>query len=104
MLLENMCGSIGSGSIYGGLASLLTTSKPEALLGKRVGVFAFSAGTGAFFSLRFTGSTSVISKRMDLQQRLRDVKILSGAQLVHAVQVRFSSFSYRNQLQLTPCH
>ena len=76
MLLARKLGNLGNGSVFGSLASVLASVKAEGLQGKRVGVFAHGGGTAVFFSLHITGNTAVINKRLDLEERLANIKVV----------------------------
>jgi 3-hydroxy-3-methylglutaryl CoA synthase len=76
MLLARKLGNLGNGSVFGSLASVLASAKAEELQGKRVGVFTHGGGTAVFFSLRITGNTAVINKRLDLEERLANMKVV----------------------------
>ncbi|KXX76839.1 Hydroxymethylglutaryl-CoA synthase [Madurella mycetomatis] len=65
------CGNMYCGSVYGGLASLIGLVDSSALQGKRIGVFSYGSGLAAsFFSLRVTGSTEKIAKKLDIPNML----------------------------------
>jgi hydroxymethylglutaryl-CoA synthase len=65
------CGNMYCGSVYGGLASLISLVDSSTLQGKRIGVFSYGSGLAAsFFSLRVTGSTEKIAKVLDINNRL----------------------------------
>ncbi|CAA7261880.1 unnamed protein product [Cyclocybe aegerita] len=66
MILHDRHGKIptGAGSIYLGLASLITDIAPETLAGKSIGVFGFANSTSTFFGIRVAGDCSVICKQL----------------------------------------
>ena len=76
MLLARKLGNLGNGSVFGSLASVLASAKAEELQGKRVGVFTRGGGTAVFFSLRIASNTAVINKRLDLEERLANIKVV----------------------------
>ncbi len=85
------CGNMYTGSLYGGLASLLSRVDSDALQDKRVSFFAFGSGCAAsFFSVKIVGSTRLISEKMDLLRRLAEMKIVPCEEYVAGMKV--SSF------------
>jgi hydroxymethylglutaryl-CoA synthase len=77
-----------TGSLYGGLASLLSRVDSETLQGKRVSMFAFGSGCAAsFFALRVVGSTAEISEKLDLIERLAAMKVVPVEEYVSAMKV-----------------
>lgn len=65
------CGNMYCGSVWAGLASLVSHVEPAKLEGKRVGLFSYGSGLAASFtSLRIVGSTEKISKTLDIPARL----------------------------------
>jgi len=76
-------------SLYGCLASLLSTVEPAQLLGKRVSMFAFGSGcASSFFTLRVKGDTSEIREKMDLLNRLASMKVVPPQDFVDALALR----------------
>jgi hydroxymethylglutaryl-CoA synthase len=66
-----MCGNMYCGSVYGGLASLISNIAPKTLQGKRLGVFSYGSGlASSLFSLKVVGDTSEMSEKLNLQERL----------------------------------
>lgn len=77
-----------TGSLYGGLASLISRVDSDTLQGKRVSLFAFGSGCAAsFFALRVTGSTKEMAEKLNLTQRLRDMKVVPCTEYVEAMKV-----------------
>lgn len=69
--VPTMCGNMYCASVYGGLVSLLSNVDSATLQGKRIGVFSYGSGlASSLFSLRVNGSTDVIQKALNLQERL----------------------------------
>lgn len=65
------CGNMYCGSVWAGLASLVSHVEPATLAGKRVGLFSYGSGLAASFtSFRVVGDTSKISKTLDIPARL----------------------------------
>ncbi|KEY70778.1 hypothetical protein S7711_03273 [Stachybotrys chartarum IBT 7711] len=69
--VATLCGNMYTGSVWGGLASLLAFVDPKSLEGKRIALFSFGSGLAAsFFSLKINGSVETISKTLDIPARL----------------------------------
>lgn len=65
------CGNMYCGSVWGGIASLLSIVDPAELKGKRIGAFSYGSGMAAsFFSFRVNGDVSNIHKTLDIPSRL----------------------------------
>ncbi|KAK5652725.1 hypothetical protein OQA88_9578 [Cercophora sp. LCS_1] len=69
--VATMCGNMYCGSVWGGLASLLSHIDSASLQGKRIGLFSYGSGLAASFcSFRVVGSTEKISQVLDIPNRL----------------------------------
>lgn len=69
--VATMCGNMYCGSVWGGLASLLSFVDSSALEGKRIGLFSYGSGLAAtFMSFRINGSVETISKNLNIPARL----------------------------------
>lgn len=69
--VATMCGNMYCGSVWGGLASLISYIDSSSLQGKRIGLFSYGSGLAASFcSFRVEGSTEKISKILNIQERL----------------------------------
>jgi hydroxymethylglutaryl-CoA synthase len=91
MACSRRLGNMYTASLYGCLASLLSTVEPTQLLGKRVSMFAFGSGcASSFFTLRIKGDTSEIREKMDLIKRLANMKVVPPQEFVDALAVRFT--------------
>ncbi|KAG7444984.1 hydroxymethylglutaryl-CoA synthase [Guyanagaster necrorhizus] len=89
MACSKRLGNMYTGSLYGCLASLLSTVEPVILLGKRVSLFAFGSGCAAsFWTLRIKGDTSEIREKMDLLNRLASMKVVPPQEFVDALNLR----------------
>ncbi|KAM5382750.1 hypothetical protein ACJZ2D_002333 [Fusarium nematophilum] len=65
------CGNMYCGSVWGGLASLISVVDNKALEGKRIGLFSYGSGLAAsFMSFRINGSVEHISNVLDIPGRL----------------------------------
>jgi hydroxymethylglutaryl-CoA synthase len=88
MACSKRLGNMYTASLYGCLASLVSTVEPQTLLGKRVSLFAFGSGCAAsFFTLRVKGDTSVIREKLDLMSRLAQMKVVPPQEFVDALLV-----------------
>jgi hydroxymethylglutaryl-CoA synthase len=91
MACSRRLGNMYTASLYGCLASLLSTVEPAQLLGKRVSMFAFGSGcASSFFTLRVKGDTSEIREKMDLIKRLASMKVVPPQEFVDALAVRLN--------------
>lgn len=69
--VATLCGNMYCGSVWGGLASLISHIDDATLQGKRIGLFSYGSGLAAsFFSFKVVGSTEKISKVLDIPSRL----------------------------------
>ncbi|TKW58475.1 Hydroxymethylglutaryl-CoA synthase [Colletotrichum tanaceti] len=69
--VATLIGNMYCGSVWGGVASLLSYVDAATLSGKRVGVFSYGSGLAAsFLSLRINGDISPIAKALDIPARL----------------------------------
>jgi hydroxymethylglutaryl-CoA synthase len=83
------CGNMYTASLYGGLASLLSTVTPEVLKGKRIAMFAFGSGcASSYWGITVKGDTSEIRSKMDLMARLNAMKVVPCEDFVEALKVR----------------
>jgi len=89
MACAKRCGNMYTASLYGGLASLLSTIEPKDLHGKRISMFAFGSGcASSFYTLRVKGSTAEIREKMDLHNRLKAIKVVPVQEYVDAMKLR----------------
>ena len=89
MACAKRCGNMYTGSLYGGLASLISTVPSEKLMGKRVLMFAFGGGCAAsLYALRFIASPERVANKMDLFRRLDGMIVTSVEDYVVAMKVR----------------
>jgi len=89
MACSRRLGNMYTASLYGCLASLISTVEPAQLKGKRVSLFAFGSGCAAsFFTLRVKGSTNEIREKMDLLNRLANMKVVPCQEFVDALALR----------------
>lgn len=69
--VATMCGNMYCGSVWGGLASLISYIDSSSLQGKRIGLFSYGSGLAASFcSFKVEGSTEKIAKVLNIQERL----------------------------------
>jgi len=94
MACSRRLGNMYTASLYGCLASLLSSVDPAVLLGKRVSLFAFGSGcTASFFTLRIKGDTSEIRNKMDLLDRLANMKVVPCQEYVDSLELREKNHS-----------
>ncbi|KAH9975383.1 hydroxymethylglutaryl-CoA synthase [Lactifluus volemus] len=83
------CGNMYTASLYGGLASVLSTVEPQQLLNKRISMYAFGSGcASSFFTLRVKGDTSEIREKLDLINRLESMKVVPCQEFVDSLALR----------------
>ncbi|KAG2042708.1 hydroxymethylglutaryl-coenzyme A synthase C terminal-domain-containing protein [Suillus americanus] len=100
MACSKRLGNMYTGSLYGCLASVLSSVTPSELLGKRLSMFAFGSGCAAsFFTLRVKGDTSDIREKMDLLARLASMKLVPCQEYVDALTLREKN---HNAVNYTP--
>ena len=88
MACSKRLGNMYTASLYGCLASLLSTVEPSSLLDKRVSLFSFGSGcASSFFTLRVKGDTSLIREKMNLVNRLAQMKVVPPEEFVQALHV-----------------
>jgi len=88
MACSKRLGNMYTGSLYGCMASLLSTVEPQTLKGKRVSMYAFGSGCAAsFFCFKVKGDTSEIREKMNLVKRLADMKVVPCQDFVDALVV-----------------
>ncbi|KDQ19505.1 hypothetical protein BOTBODRAFT_28082 [Botryobasidium botryosum FD-172 SS1] len=89
MRCAKRCGNMYTASLYGGLASLISTVPSQELLGKRISMFAYGSGCAAsFYSIRVKGSTADICEKMDLLNRLQSMEVVPCEEYVAAMKLR----------------
>lgn len=83
------CGNMYSGSLYGGLASVVANTQDEDFKGKRVLMYSFGSGSAAsVFVIRVDGSTEEIRTKLDLNNRLSQMQVVPCTVYVDALQTR----------------
>jgi len=95
MACSRRLGNMYTASLYGCLASLLSSVEPDQLKGKRVSLFAFGSGcASSFFTLRVKGDTTEMKEKMDLLNRLASMKVVPCQEYVDALAVSLNPFFY----------
>ena len=97
MKCARRCGNMYTASLYGGLASLVSSIEPSEFLGKRISMFAYGSGiASSFFTIKVKGDTSNIKKNLDLVNRLASMKVVPCQEYVDSLKVRqVSSLPYQ---------
>lgn len=86
MACSRRLGNMYTASLYGCLASLLSTVDSATLKGKRFSLFAFGSGCAAsFFTARVKGDTTEIREKLDLGNRLAQMTVASPQEFVDAL-------------------
>ncbi|KAJ7066456.1 hydroxymethylglutaryl-coenzyme A synthase C terminal-domain-containing protein [Mycena amicta] len=89
MACSRRLGNMYTASLYGCLASLLSTVPPAELKGKRASMYAFGSGcAGSFWTFRVKGDTTEIAEKMDLLNRLAKMKVVPCQEFVDALDLR----------------
>ncbi|KAI0788860.1 hydroxymethylglutaryl-CoA synthase [Abortiporus biennis] len=89
MKCARRCGNMYTASLYGGLASLLSSVEPTELRGKRISMFAFGSGlASSFFTIKVKGDTTEIKEKLDLVNRLTSMKLVPCQTYVDALKLR----------------
>ncbi|KAL1915506.1 uncharacterized protein VTP21DRAFT_6630 [Calcarisporiella thermophila] len=71
LLASRNIGNMYTASVYACLATLISQTSSEALLGKRIALFSYGSGAAAtMFSMRVVGSTAAMAKHLTVAQRL----------------------------------
>ncbi|KAJ7696526.1 hydroxymethylglutaryl-CoA synthase [Mycena rosella] len=100
MACSKRLGNTYTASLYGCIASLLSTVAPAELKGKRASLYAFGGGcAGSFWTLRVKGDTSEIAEKMDLLNRLAKMKVVPCQDFVDALELREKN---HNAVSYTP--
>ncbi|TIC01075.1 hydroxymethylglutaryl-CoA synthase [Wallemia mellicola] len=82
-------GNMYTGSLYGGLASLVSNVESTELQGKRAGMYSYGSGCAAsFFAVKFVGSTKEIADAIDLHKRLDSMKVVPVTEYVTSLKTR----------------
>lgn len=87
MACAQRCGNMYSASIYGGVASLISTINPEQLKDKRISVYTHGGAAASFFSLKVIGDTSPLQKHMALHTRLNAMDVVPLSSFIDALRV-----------------
>ncbi|KAG8854454.1 ATP-dependent 5'-3' DNA helicase hcs1 [Tulasnella sp. 330] len=89
MRCAKRCGNMYTASLYGGLASLISTKDSSELQGKRISMFAYGSGAAAsFFAIRVKGDTTEMREKMDLLARLNAMDVVPCQEFVDALMLR----------------
>lgn len=100
MKCSKRCGNMYTASLYGGLASLLSSVEPENLKGKTISMFAYGSGcASSFYTMIVKGDTTEIKEKLDLVNRLASMKVVPCQEYVEAMELREKN---HNAGQYTP--
>jgi hydroxymethylglutaryl-CoA synthase len=102
MACSKRLGNMYTASLYGCLASLLSTVEPADLLNKRFSLFSFGSGCAStFWTARVKGDTTSIQKKLNLKERLAAMTVAPPTEFVAALAVRpFPSVSMNIHAEL----
>jgi len=83
------CGNMYTASLYGGLASLISSVPSEELQGKRLSMFAYGSGcASSFYAIIVKGDTTEMCEKMNLLNRLKSMTVVSCQEYVDALHLR----------------
>jgi len=100
MRCSKRCGNMYTASLYGGLASVLSSVDPAILKGKKISMFAYGSGfASSFYTMTVKGDTTEIREKMDLVNRLASMKVVPCQEYVEAMLLREKN---HNAGQYTP--
>ena len=100
MRCSKRCGNMYTASLYGGLASLLSSVEPELLKGKSISMFAYGSGcASSFYTMTIKGDVTEIKEKMDLVNRLASMKVVPCQEYVDSMSLREKN---HNAGQYTP--
>jgi len=100
MRCSKRCGNMYTASLYGGLASLLSSVEPADLKGKSISMFAYGSGfASSFYTMTVKGDTTEIREKMNLVNRLANMKVVPCQDYVDAMVLREKN---HNAGQYTP--
>jgi hydroxymethylglutaryl-coA synthase len=89
MTTVRRCGNMYSGSLYGGLASVIANTNDADLKGKRLLMYSFGSGSAAsVYLIRVVGSTEHMRRALDLSARLESMHVVPCTVYVDALQTR----------------
>lgn len=75
-------------SLYGALASVVSSAPESIEIGKRIGMYAFGSGCAAsFYVLKVNGSTKEIADKLNLKARLAAMDVRPCQEYVDALKV-----------------
>ena len=95
--VATLCGNMYCASVWGGMTSLLSFVAPEALEGKRIGLFSYGSGLAAtFLSFRVKGSTEAISKVLNIPARLEARRAVSPETYDNMCELRHQAHLQKN--------
>ena len=100
MKCSKRCGNMYTASLYGGLASVLSSVDPAVLKGKKISMFAYGSGfASSFYTMTVKGDTTKIKEKLDLVNRLASMKVVPCQEYVEAMLLREKN---HNAGQYTP--
>lgn len=89
MKCSRRCGNMYTASLYGGLASLISSVEPAAFMGKKISMFAYGSGmASSFYAMKVVGDTSKMKEKLDLVNRLASMKVVPCQEYVDALELR----------------
>ncbi|OWT38103.1 hydroxymethylglutaryl-CoA synthase [Cryptococcus neoformans Bt1] len=94
------CGNMYTASLYGALASVVSSAPEGIEIGKRIGMYAFGSGCAAsFYVLKVNGSTKEIADKLNLKARLAAMDVRPCQEYVDALKLREEN---HNAVKYTP--
>ncbi|KAI9028574.1 hydroxymethylglutaryl-coenzyme A synthase C terminal-domain-containing protein [Hyaloraphidium curvatum] len=89
LLAAKQLGNMYCGSLYGGLASLVSELEPESLLGKRIVLFSYGSGLAStMFSFTVARPTDALRAAVDIRARLDSRLVVPAEEFDAAMRLR----------------
>ena len=103
MRCARRCGNMYTASLYGGLASVVSSVEPEDLKDRRISMFAYGSGiASSFFTIRVKGDTTEIKEKLDLINRLASMKVVPCQEYVDSLKVSSANRSSIREMLIFP--
>ncbi|KAJ3332317.1 hypothetical protein HDU93_009156 [Gonapodya sp. JEL0774] len=96
LLASREMGNMYTGSLYGGLATLISEVEPDKLVGKRVVLFSYGSGlASSMFSLRFASAPTAMHTALQVRARLASRTVVPPADFDATMKLREHSHNLK---------